>query len=435
MSCICCFFDPKHQSSLKEKTFSTLRFENRLEQYKKIYIEEISSLTSVDSCNCRFAQNVKNNELFKNTTNHLLEIARNNTEALSSCFQFFIDIYVDYITNGAYKAINKFSDFLIQENLMTGATQTPIVYNQLLYRARPKESKWYTENELFHVPFSCRCKISNQRFSVSGQPILYLTKSIITAKNELDEDFDKLQFAAFVPNYSYYYGQKIFNLSHYIYDSIVKNLPALCGGKCEDLGPNIDLFDIRNIKRDIMTNILMFPLKTAKGVFTEEYVLPQMFTSIIKNRGFVGIEYPSAKINSSVCDEHLFSEFNKNVAFFVKYQKTEDFDIDLKNSFLIFMQDQSGIGNIPLEQVKAKLYKIKAPQDGNNYNDLIIPIVKTKLHLEYLEKSKIDKEYYFNTKEGKLELFFMMKLCREMKQRITFWQLLMNSYATLWGSF
>ena len=441
MSCICCFFDPQRQFSLKRRTFSDLRFEDRLEKYKNVYLDEIDSLSSVKNCNCKYARISKKYPLFKNTTDEMLKIIKNDKVSISSFFQSFINIYIDYITNGAYQAINKFSDFLIKEDLITGRSISPIEYNQLLFRARPKEAQWFTENDLFHVPFSLRCKISNQRFSVSGQPMLYLTKSIITAKKELDKDFDKLQFAAFVPNYSYYYDKKIFNLSHYIYDSIVKTLPALCGGTCKDLGPNIDLFDIRNIKREIMTNILMFPcnttlsLKIEKKSFTEEYVLPQMFTSIIENNSFAGIEYPSSKINSSIYDEHLFSDYNKNVAFFVKYQKANNFDMDLRNSFLMLMQDQSGIGNITLEQVKTKLYKIKAPQDGNNYNDWIIPIAKTQRHLEDLENAKIDKEYYFNTKEGKLELFFMMKLCREMKQRIKYWQLLMNSYATLWGSF
>lgn len=400
--------------TLKQKTFSEQRFEDRLDKYKKIFIEEIDSLMPVGICNCEYAQNEKGYPLYREITDNLLLSIKQNKKLLERFFDSFIEIYREYITNGAYKAITKFSDFLNQEGLKTGS-EIPLDFTQLLFRAREKSKKKYDELELFHVPFSQRCKLSNQRFSISGQPMLYLAKSIITAATEIKSK--KLFFSAFLPNYSYYYPLKIYDLDYHVFDSIVKNLPGLCKAGARGL-ENAGAIDIFNVKRDILTNILLFPLNSEKKFFIEEYVLPQMFTSIIQDSNFIGIEYPSAKNFLDISGAHLFSDFNKNVAFFVKYQRTEDFDRSLKNSFLQIMQDKTRIDKISFSQVKERLEKIKAPDYEKNYNDWLIPISKANLRLEYLEKARVKQKYYFETKEGKLELFFILRLCEEMEKKI-----------------
>lgn len=416
MSCVCCFFSPEYQMTLKRKTFSELRFEDRLEKYKKIFLEEIDALLPVGMCNCEYAKFEKGYSLYRETTDKLLITIKQNKKVLEQFFDSFIEIYIEYITNGAYKAIKKFSDFLDQEVLKSGS-EIALDFTQLLFRAREKTKRNYDELELFHVPFSVRCNLSNQRFSISGQPMLYLAKSIVTAEREIVKKTNKLVFSAFLPNYSYYYQSKIYNLDYHVFDSIVKNLPALCKAGARDLG-NAGEIDIFNVKRDILTNILLFPLNSEKKSFIEEYALPQMFTSIIQASGFIGIEYPSAKSYSDIKEAHLFSDFNKNVAFFVKYQRTENFDRSLKNSFLQIMQDKRKINNFSLSQIKERLEKIKAPDHEKNYNDWLIPISKANLHLDYLEKARIKHKYYFETKEGKIELFFILKLCEEMEKQI-----------------
>ena len=419
MSCVCCFFDPDYQMKLKKKNFNEERFENRLDYYKKLYLEEIESLSTVELCNCDYSQKYKKYSLFRNTTNDLLNSIKNNKANVEAFFDFFINIYIDYVTNGAFHAITNFSTFLSNEQLIRGS-QNPVGYNQLLFRARMHEKmhETFNELELFHVPFSSRCKLTSQRFSVSGQPLLYLTKSIFSAEKEIEQKINKLQFAAYLPNYSYcFYNKKIFDLSFYIFDSIIKTLPGICEAGCKELG-NCRAPNIYDVKRDILTNILLFPLKKDKNSFVEEYVIPQMFTSIIQTNDYDGIEYPSAKQYFEINGVHLFSDYNKNLAFFVKYQRTEDFDRSLKNSFLIFQQNKVKNQKIKLNDVKNYLESIKAPDNNNNYTDWLIPIANAKLHLEYLEHAKINKKPYFSTKEGKLELFFIMELAHEMEKQI-----------------
>lgn len=56
-----------------------------------------------------------------------------------------------------------------------------------LYRMRQSDNEYlFSSEELFHVPFHERQKISNQRFSLTGYPCLYLGKSIYVCWEELN---------------------------------------------------------------------------------------------------------------------------------------------------------------------------------------------------------------------------------------------------------
>jgi hypothetical protein len=61
-----------------------------------------------------------------------------------------------------------------------------------------------------------------------------------------------------------------------------------------------------------------------------------------------------------------------------------------------------------------ELVFIKNRTSSQNNNDFILPLVKTKLYIEYLEKSLLNGVPYFETKEGKIELEFYFKLVEKM---------------------
>lgn len=409
---------PNYQRLIKEKSFSRSRFEERLENYKNSFLEEIDNLIEIELCNCDYSKNYSRYTLFAQVVNSLMHDVKRNKSVINQFFDEMINIYIEYIENGTYEAINRFNSFLQSEKLLSSISN-PIDYNQLLYRARETKKKNLSEFELFHVPFSALEKISNQRFSISGQPVLYLSKSVITAEKEIEKKFNQLQFSAFLPNYSYYYKLKVYQLSFNIFDALVKNLPALCKAGATSLG-NVSRITHVNVKRDIFTNILCFPLCNEKSTFIAEYVLPQMFTSILKYNNFCGIEYPTAKMENALLGEHLFSSYNQNVAFFVQYQKTNDYDSKLKASFIQFVKSPKEKFEFSVEEIKKELESIRSPDDEHNYNNYIIPIVKTKLHIEYLEKAQLNGKDYFKTKEGKVELFFIKKLIDEMKLKMLF---------------
>lgn len=58
---------------------------------------------------------------------------------------------------------------------------------QNFYRARSNESGYeYTKDEMFHIPYNLRHKVTNQRYSVTGLPCLYIATSTYLAWEELE---------------------------------------------------------------------------------------------------------------------------------------------------------------------------------------------------------------------------------------------------------
>lgn len=69
------------------------------------------------------------------------------------------------------------------------------------YRMRYSEiSDVFSDREMFHVPISKRHILHNERFSVSGMPVLYLAGCIYTCWEELGrKNFDNCNVSAFYP--------------------------------------------------------------------------------------------------------------------------------------------------------------------------------------------------------------------------------------------
>ena len=205
----------------------------------------------------------------------------------------------------------------------------------------------------------------------------------------------------------------------------IKNLPALCAAGANGLGNSNTCWDL-TVKRDILTNILTFPINEEKKSFVEEYALPQLFTSIIEGNDYKGIIYPSSKMNFDIQGQHIYSDYDKNIAFFVKYQSTIDYDKQLKNSFTQFListkHKKMFNKKVLYEDVRKKLKEIKAPDHEKNYNDWLVPISKASLHIEYLENARVNGIPYFSTKEGQVELLFILKLIEKMKEQIAIQQ-------------
>jgi hypothetical protein len=198
-------------------------------------------------------------------------------------------------------------------------------------------------------------------------------------------------------------------------------LPELFAG-----GGNLDYsidthlsINVNSIKKDlqksILVEILTFPIEF-KGCFVEEYVLPQMLTTKLKNEKYDGIIFPSTRDYTCLTNNHLFAEFDINTALFVNYDPVLDYDKNLQNTFFVFTFDgtEKLFYNIKDVLDRMELVFIKNRTSSQNNNDFILPLVKTKLYIEYLEKSLLNGVPYFETKEGKIELEFYFKLVEKM---------------------
>lgn len=414
MKCVCCFFDSKNQSALKSSTFGISRFENKLKKYKETYLHELKNLVSVKTCTCKYS--IADNN-FEKWSDSFLKNTIANISVVESTFEMLSEVYFEHISSGQKNSIDKMWKFIIDNNLATGS-ENPIAYNQLLFRGRENDGKINIQdpNTFFHIPFNKRYLIGNQRFSIAGQPMVYFGKSILGVEKELGLPFNKLSVAAYIPKYYIYYNKKVFELKNTIFDILAKVLPGLfaAGGNLDyfdsHLSPNVNSIT-KDLQRSILAEVLTFPVEN-KHTFVEEYVLPQILTSILMHNKYDGIIFPSTKDYSDLSNSHLFADFDLNTALFVSYENNADYDQNLYNTFNILTLDGSEKFNYKpqdiLTQMEGVFVKTRASTQNNN--DFILPLVKTKLHIEYLEKSTLNGVPYFETDEGKLELEFYNKL-------------------------
>lgn len=224
MNCIACFIDNEHQKKLKEKCFEFERFEHKLSKYKQLFISGVDNLQSVSKCNCKY----KNTDIdyVKWTDSFLKELKKSNN-IIENTFDELINIYKCYISENTKVAIDKIWLFL-QENDLLSETEGGFSYSTIFYRARI-DDKTFDKNDInnfFHIPFTKRELIGNQRFSISGQPMLYLGKSIIGIEKELSTPIEKLAISAFIPFFKDFYSKKYFTIKNTLFNSIVKVFQA-----------------------------------------------------------------------------------------------------------------------------------------------------------------------------------------------------------------
>lgn len=156
-----------------------------------------------------------------------------------------------------------------------------------LFRLRISESKITNREQMFHVPFSKRYLVANQRFSISGLPCLYFGSSIYVSWLELDsKDFNKMWISGIEPKGDY----NVLNLAF-------------------DLNILFDQFDKKAINEEQFINcFLLWPLVMASSFrtkhpnsnFHEEYIIPSLLLQWItfKNNNIEGIKYLSTKLEN-----------------------------------------------------------------------------------------------------------------------------------------
>ena len=141
-----------------------------------------------------------------------------------------------------------------------------------------------------------------------------------------------------------------------------------------------------------------------------EYVLPQMLTTALLENNYHGISFPSTKDFSELESYHKFSDYESNFAIFVKYSANNSYDNELLNCFLNFTFDGQEKLNYTVKDILDKFELVFELNRQSKKNNFIMPLINVKLHIEYLENSKLEGINYFETLQGKLELEFCSKL-------------------------
>jgi hypothetical protein len=422
MACIACFIDDLHQKELKKQCFDLDRFESKLLKYKELYIDEFKTLVSVSNCNCNYKNT---NQVYIKWTNDFLQNMQSNITLIERTFDELKDIYISYIAESNKIAIDKIWRFLQQNNLIRNS-ESPLSYSNLLFRAREDKGTFDKKDikSFFHIPFDKRILIGNQRFSISGQPMLYFSNSVIGLEKELSTPIDKLSIAGFLPIYSKNYDRKFYEIKNSLFDVLVKNLPEIVNSGIQinyyngDLTPNYNSI-IQDVQKSILSQILTFPVKN-KNNFVEEYVLPQMLTSALLDNNYDGVIFPSTKDFKNLNGHHIFSEHEVNIAIYATYSPKDRYDNNLLKTFFQFTFNGSEKLNYTVKDITDRFELIfdKNKKPNQNNNDFIIPLSKAKLHIEYLEKSLLNGTKYYDNLHGKIELEFFMKMADKLEKYV-----------------
>ncbi len=421
MTCPVCFFRDDYQKQLKKRTFGIDRFESKLTKYKEIFIEDIRQMSSMSSCSCQLTYGQGGMTIW---TDSFLYSLKNAEAEVSSAFDRIISIYKDFISKSQKIATERLWSHLKEQNLLT-QFESPITYARLLFRARAKGG--FDEKDIkqyFHIPFSRRHLVGNQRFSVSGQPMLYFGNSVLVLTKELECKASDLAVAAFLPSYSEYYNSKIFSLTNHIGDCIENSLPGIFSAGLKVSYDDTELLpNHQTIARDIHKSVLMhlctFPTEF-KGTFVAEYVIPQMLTTALLEHGYAGIVFPSTKDYSDLYGSHRFSSHQLNLGIFVPYDKENNTNEDLLKTFSAFTLNGLEKFNLTTNDIVNMIDDIieVTKESSQNNNDYILPISQLKLHIEYMKESEICRTKYFETDIGKLELELYMKMLCHLEKLV-----------------
>lgn len=198
----------------------------------------------------------------------------------------------------------------------------------ILFRGRVSDTQLDKSN-MFHIPFMQAYKIRNQRFSITGQPLLYLTDRVSGVFNELSirnrEDYEKLHIVQYRlnPDKATWFDN--------IFDITINAKDLEQAAQAEDFEAFNSCFC-----KFILSCVCSFPNVRGhnKSFFVEEYVIPQLVTQLVRKK-FKGIRYNT--INNYCNDEMCFQKNNYiNYAFFTeKKNANNSIDIDLRDRFII----------------------------------------------------------------------------------------------------
>lgn len=180
-----------------------------------------------------------------------------------------------------------------------------------LIRLRYSESDLLCRKDIFHIPFTQRHNISQQRYSITGVPCLYLSGCAFTAWLELNKpNFSNLWCAGFRAKTDI----KVLDLAVRL-DSIIK-------------------------ESDFTGRLIFYPLviatsfvaKYPKSPFKEEYIISNiLLQAIINNTDLNGIRYFSTKISNY---KNEYAWMATNIVLPAK-SESGDYDKTLISSLLL----------------------------------------------------------------------------------------------------
>lgn len=331
------FFTYEYQAKLiQDAQRLDLSYEGALTQYWEIFTAHLIECIETADPEVRSTQTYMNmkriidNDLPTNADRITVSGKASNISLISEMFLLIRQAYHCWTSSDLSIAIRILNYILTKKINVSSIGEFPLNNNWKLYRGRVS-SKALDKIDMFHIPFTQAYKIRNQRFSITGQPLLYLADSISGVLNELSihkaDECDKLFVVQYRLNLK---GNTSTESRNCMFDMTISD------EYFQRESQNFDEFS-RYFCKFILSCACSFPNIRGRGnyYFVEEYVIPQLVTQLLAKTNFIGIRYNTINCNGINAREQKNSNY-VNYVFFTKRKETVDaIDVDLRRSFVI----------------------------------------------------------------------------------------------------
>lgn len=296
------------------------RIEHTLDRYKYTFADEFKqSLNNI----CKS----HNNETCKNIADTLKTI---RTKDIFEFFDTLRKVYTDWINTQIGDSIKTLNCLLNLYGLLSFNCQLEA---EVFFRGR-KSNDFLSHWDIFHIPFNKRYLIENQRYSLTGQPLLYFSSSPYGVVREIGTSED-VKISSF---------RLTKNVSLNVYENMNKFSRTSLENKKDSEIASVDFMlnnSLFNEKKSIIQAFFQMILasccsferreETKKSFFSEEYVLPQVLTLVLKQHGYDGVRYTSTKAhkdNDMINSERAVKLFYSNTCLFTNYTEKQSKDVN-----------------------------------------------------------------------------------------------------------
>jgi hypothetical protein len=214
-----------------------------------------------------------------------------------------IEKYYDGFPALAYYHIAEALDALEKEQYLPIQKTEIITNRESFYRMRVSENKTLKKDDLFHIPFNIREKVSTQRYSIPGLPCLYLADSTFVCWEELGRpNLDSLHVSRFD------LSKSDFKLLYF--NQSTNEIRQKCFTKKHPEG---------TLLNTLIGYLCYWPIfcacsilvKKQNEVFKPEYIIPQLLLQwIVSTQKLDGVLYKSNRVAIS---NHNFGTFSNIV--------------------------------------------------------------------------------------------------------------------------
>lgn len=304
----------------------SVKHEDAILRYKKIFLQELNEIKTFD---CEKSSGICCDILDKEVCIHeKLKIIFTCEDEIAKIFDNIYDIYIKWINSDSNKSYQMLEQLLETYELLPSNYD---IKDHIMYRGRIS-SNIVTPYDLFHIPFDKRYLITNQRYSLNGQPLLYLGFSVYGVLNEIGcTDITDMVCSTYVTNSSfvvYDFRNQFAEYCKYFYSNLITNT---------DQTLNSDADIKKALYRLILISCCSFQKRSDyKGyTFTEEYVLPQLIAQVLKQKKYKGVLYNSTIVDLDDESNNFSTLYKSNVAIFTEYNNEHVYDRDLLGKFTI----------------------------------------------------------------------------------------------------